>query len=66
MMNRGHFDVKPETISVLSNGVDSSDSEFKFADIGLSSRGSRDSESTSNEMQAAPTYGKSTLEAGYL
>ncbi|KUJ07011.1 uncharacterized protein LY89DRAFT_375144 [Mollisia scopiformis] len=53
----GHHDVKPDTISVLSNGLDSADCLFKFSDIGLSARGKGNRQSTSNEMQAAPTYG---------
>ncbi|KAF8861721.1 hypothetical protein BDZ45DRAFT_240628 [Acephala macrosclerotiorum] len=57
-VQEGHFDVKPETIFVLSNGAESTaDYQFKFADIGISSHGIRDRKSTSNEMQAAPTYG---------
>jgi hypothetical protein len=59
-MARGHFDVKPENVLVVSNGADSPDWLFKFADFGLSNAKGRiphDRLSQANEMKDAPTYG---------
>jgi hypothetical protein len=58
---RGHFDVRPETILVVSNGAESSDWLFKFADFGSSNaKGGMPEErlSKANEMKDAPTYGQ--------
>jgi serine/threonine protein kinase len=57
---RGHFDMKPENVLVVSNGVDSPDWLFKFADFGFSSArdgGPQDRLPKANEMKDAPTYG---------
>ena len=54
---RGHHDVKPTSIVILSNGSKHpSDWSFKFADFGQNV-GPRDTELMLNEMQNAPTYG---------
>ncbi len=52
--------MKPENILVVSNGTDSSDWLFKFADFGSNNaKGGipKDPSSKENEMKDAPTYG---------
>jgi len=52
--------MKPENVLVVSNGVDSPDWLFKFADFGFSSArdgGPQDRLPKANEMKDAPTYG---------
>jgi hypothetical protein len=59
--HRGHFDVKPENILVVSNGAESSDWLFKFTDFGSSNvEGGtpQDRLSKANEMKDASTYGQ--------
>jgi len=58
---RGHYDVKPENVLVLSNGeVSPSDWQFKFADFGLNNPRGRvyKHDRDTNEMQDAPAYGE--------
>jgi serine/threonine protein kinase len=58
---RGHFDVRPDNILVVSNGAETSDWLFKFADFGASNvRGeiSGNKLPKANEMKDTPTYGK--------
>ncbi len=58
---RGHFDVRPENILVVSNGAESSDWLFKFADFGASNaKGGMPEEKLlkANEMKECPTYGQ--------
>lgn len=63
---RGHHDIKPENVMVVSNGAQSSSEyQFKFADFGLNSvrdKGAHDGEATSHEMQDAAPYGRSFVE----
>ena len=57
---RGHHDVKPVNILVLSNGSESpADWQFKFADFGLRDSRERalgDGEASADEVHAS-TYG---------
>jgi hypothetical protein len=58
---RGHFDVRPDNILVVSNGAETSDWLFKFADFGASNVRGEISENRlpkANEMKDTPTYGK--------
>jgi hypothetical protein len=58
---RGHFNVKPENILVVSNGADSTDWLFKFADFGSSNAKDGTPKgrlSEANEIKDAPTYGQ--------
>jgi serine/threonine protein kinase len=58
---RGHYNVKPESVLVLSNGEASSSAwQFKFADFGLNNSRSCifKHDKDANEMQDAPAYGE--------
>ncbi len=58
---RGHFDVKPENILVVSKGAESADWLFKFADFGASNDKDGKLEeraSKSKEMKECSTYGQ--------
>jgi serine/threonine protein kinase len=58
---RGHFDVRPENILVVSKGAESADWLFKFADFGASNAKDRKVEerlSKADEMKECSTYGQ--------
>jgi len=64
---RGHFDVRPDNILVVSNGAETSDWLFKFADFGASNVRGEISENRlpkANEMKDTPTYGKQLASSG--
>ena len=59
--SRGHHDIRPQNVLVVSNGAQSpSDWQFKFADFGLNStrdKFAHDGEMASHEMQDSTSYG---------
>jgi serine/threonine protein kinase len=60
---RGHFDVRPENILVVSKGAESADWLFKFAGFGASNAKDGKLEerlSKANEMKECATYGQCT------
>ena len=59
-MYRGHFDVRPGNVLVVSNGAEVTDWLFKFADFGSSNSKSKDPLSKENETKDASIYGKYT------
>lgn len=62
ILSRGHHDVKPASICVLTNGgLDLSETLFKFSDIGLSSRGPREPETPTGGNPSGPDYCKTYL-----